>query len=104
MSEGDTDTALQSTATLTGGAEIEAPQGDAGRPTRPGKAKPIKPAASIATQAEPTAPRPRDPETGLELDEYGLPTSGPARRQWLAEAGIDDPALKSAAEKETQND
>lgn len=50
------------------------------------------------TQAEPTAPRARDPETGLELDEYGLPISGPARKRWLADARIDDPALTGKTE------
>lgn len=50
-----------------------------------------------AAQAEPTAPRAVDPDTGLELDEHGLPLSGPARRRWLADAGIEDPALTIGA-------
>lgn len=64
------------------------------------KARKGKAAEPETTQAEPTAPRPIDADTGLELDEHGLPTSGPARRRWLADAGIEDPALKTGAEEE----
>lgn len=97
--------------------DIEPPGQSSGQITEPATAPPPvedkaprapkspkgKAAEPVTTQAEPTAPRPRDPKTGLELDEYGLPTSGPARRQWLAEAGIDDPALMSTAEKENSD-
>lgn len=43
------------------------------------------------TQEEPTQPRPVDQETGRELDEFGLPRSGPARASRLAELGKPDP-------------
>ena len=43
------------------------------------------------TQAKPTQPRPVDPGTGRQLDEYGLPLSGPARVARLAELGKPDP-------------
>lgn len=42
------------------------------------------------TQAEPTKPRPHDPQ-GRELDGFGLPVSGPARLRRLAEMGRSDP-------------
>jgi hypothetical protein len=91
----DTDPAIQSTPGENGSAAIaQPPVEDRAAKGRKGKAMPE------ATQAEPTAPRAIDAETGLELDEHGLPTSGPARRQWLADAGIEDPALKVADEQE----
>lgn len=75
-------------------ADDKAPRARKSRPTEP-----------EVTQAEPTLPPPTDPATGLELDEHGLPTSGPARAMWLAERGIADPALTDAeTETETQND
>lgn len=46
--------------------------------------------AAETTQEAPTAPRPRD-AAGRELDEYGLPLSGPARAALLAELGRPDP-------------
>lgn len=45
----------------------------------------------VTIQAEPTQPRPVDPATGRQLDEYGLPLSGPARVARLAELGKPDP-------------
>lgn len=83
------------------GASGAASAGDV-KPAKGGKGKA---AAPPAAQAAPTRPRAIDPDTGLELDEYGLPTSGPARRQWLARAGIDDPALTVRdTETEMKND
>lgn len=41
-------------------------------------------------QADPTAPRERAPN-GLELDQWGLPLSGPMRARWLADMGKLDP-------------
>lgn len=49
----------------------------------------VEPTTEI-TQAEPTAPRPVSPD-GRALDPWGLPLSGPARAQALAEAGKPDP-------------
>lgn len=57
--------------------------------------------AAEVTQGEPTQPQAVCPHTGLVLDEYGLPVSGPARVKWLHERGIDDPALIA---NETEND
>lgn len=89
MEGGEPDTPLP-----TGG---EAPATEAaGAATRSRRGKPKAPAV---TQAEPTAPVPVDPETGLELDQFGLPTSGPARTRWLADRGIDDPALNERADE-----
>ena len=48
--------------------------------------------APQTTQADPTAPRPRDAQ-GHELDEHGLPLCGPARARRLVELEIADPAL-----------
>lgn len=42
------------------------------------------------TQAEPTRPRPID-DAGRELDEFGLPLSGPARAAKLARLKKPDP-------------
>lgn len=96
----DTDPAIQSTPGESGGDQItpapaddKAPKGRGGKPAKP-----------KATQAEPTAPRARDPKSGLELDEHGLPLSGPARRRWLAEANIEDPALKTGADEQENAD
>lgn len=57
---------------------------------------------SVVTQEEPTAPRPVDPATGRQLDEHGLPLSGPARVAALK--GEPDPALavEDAAPAETE--
>ena len=59
------------------------------------------------TQAQPTRPRPTDAE-GRELDGFGLPLSGPARKRRLEELGKPDPnaepqAWASDAATETQN-
>ena len=48
------------------------------------------------TQDEPTRPRDVCPETGRQIDEFGLPISGPARARKLAEIGKPDP--RDAAE------
>lgn len=70
------------------GAETGGDEG--GEQNAPGK-KSRKPKV---TQAEPTQPRKVDPDTGLELDEYDLPLSGPARVKALKARGLDtDPAL-----------
>jgi hypothetical protein len=42
------------------------------------------------TQEQPTRPRPTD-AMGRQLDEYGLPLSGPARDRALSELGKPDP-------------
>lgn len=42
------------------------------------------------TQEKPTQPRPVD-AAGRELDAFGLPLSGPARRRALEELGRPDP-------------
>lgn len=89
----DTETAIQSTPGEGGGDQAALPPADDKAP----KGRKSKAAEPATTQNESTAPRARDPETGLELDEHGLPLSGPARRRWLAEANIEDPALKSGA-------
>ena len=47
-------------------------------------------AAIETTQEEPTRPRPVD-AAGRQLDEFGLPLSGPARIRALAELGKRDP-------------
>lgn len=92
----DADPAIQSTPGENGGASIVLQPAEDKAPTgRKGKQ-----AAPKAVQAEPTAPRAVDPATGLELDEHGLPTSGPARKRWLAKSGIEDPALKGSGEQE----
>lgn len=96
----DTDPAIQSTPGENGGDPIAPPPAQDRAP----KGRKGKQAGSETTQAEPTAPRARDPETGLELDEHGLPLSGPARRRWLAEANIEDPALKPGADEQENID
>lgn len=48
------------------------------------------------TQAEPTAPRPVDPD-GRALDQWGLPLSGPARIRALTELKKPDPQVDPAA-------
>lgn len=59
--------------------------------------KPTKGAAkggpTAAKPAPPTQPRPRD-ENGRELDEYGLPLSGPARVKALAALERPDPHVE----------
>lgn len=47
-------------------------------------------------QADPTAPRERAPN-GLELDQWGLPLSGPIRARWLADMGKPDPNVDPTA-------
>lgn len=47
-------------------------------------------------QADPTAPRERD-AFGSELDQWGLPLSGPIRARMLAELGKPDPNEDPAA-------
>lgn len=74
--------------------------GDETPQAKRGKGK--RDAAPEVTQGEPTQPRAVDPDTGLELDEHGLPLSGPMRARWLAEKDITDPALNASAE-ETEN-
>lgn len=49
---------------------------------------------SKTSQEEPTRPRPVDPATGRQLDEHGLPISGPARIAALR--GKPDPAAPDA--------
>lgn len=49
-----------------------------------------------ATQAEPTRSRPTD-QNGRELDEHGLPLSGPARRRRLEGLGKPDPNVEPGA-------
>lgn len=49
------------------------------------------------TQDDPTQPRPVDPKTGRQLDEFGLPISGPARVARLAELRKPDPREDPAA-------
>ncbi len=71
--------------------------GDETPPSKRGKGKPD--AAPEVKQGEPTQPRAVDPDTGLELDEHGLPLSGPMRARWLAEKGITDPALSAGSEE-----
>lgn len=100
----DTETAIQSSVVESGGEnggdqDTPPPVGDRAPKGRKGKAAEPK-----ATQAAPTAPRARDPKSGLELDEHGLPLSGPARRRWLAEANIEDPALKKGADEQEHAD
>lgn len=57
------------------------------------KAKTTVEPAVETTQAEPTQPRPVD-DVGRELDGYGLPLAGPARRRVLEEMGKPDPNVK----------
>lgn len=82
MAKSGTDNAATSSAAEKSGSAPETPPVPDPAPAKP-----------RTSQAEPTKPRPIDPKTGFELDEHGLPTSGPARAQWLAKAGIADPAL-----------
>ncbi|BBB13425.1 hypothetical protein [Sphingopyxis sp. FD7] len=89
----DTDPAFQSTPGENGSEVTTPPPVEDKAP----KGRKGKEAERTTTQAAPTAPRARDPKSGLELDEHGLPTSGVARRRWLAEANIEDPALKPDA-------
>lgn len=49
-----------------------------------------------STQDKPTNPRPRD-AAGRELDQWGLPFSGPARVRRLAELGKPDPNVEPEA-------
>ena len=49
-----------------------------------------------ATQAEPTRSRPAD-RNGRELDEHGLPLSGPERKRKLEELGKPDPNVEPSA-------
>lgn len=97
MAEGGTDIAPQS----SGDEEIV----DTQPPATGGKGRKGKPAAAEpeASQGDPTRPMPVDEDTGLALDQWGLPISGPARLRWLADAGIEvDPAL-IASEEENDN-
>ncbi|MFV3460642.1 hypothetical protein [Sphingomonas sp. DC2300-3] len=48
------------------------------------------------TQADPTAPRPVDPD-GRQRDDWGLPLNGPARARALGLAGKPDPRDDPAA-------
>lgn len=114
------DTEATAPSSTEGGAAENASHssGDAkGRGARKGKpdnsAAAIVPAAAPGaradnrgvSRAQPTLPPPIDPKTGLELDEHGLPTSGPARASWLAERRIADPAVIVADnERKTQDD
>lgn len=67
--------------------------GDAKRDRKP-KGKASETLEGETSQAESTQPRKVDPDTGLELDEYDLPLSGPARVKAMAARGLDtDPAL-----------
>jgi hypothetical protein len=47
--------------------------------------------------AEATAPRATCPKTGRQLDEFGLPLTGPARAAELARLGQPDPREDPAA-------
>lgn len=100
----DTETAMKSSVVEgggeNGGGQTAPPSADDKSP----KGRKGKVAEPKATQAEPTAPRARDPKSGLELDEHGLPLSGPARRRWLAAANIEDPALKKGADEQEHAD
>lgn len=62
------------------------------------KGKPERPKIS---QGEPTQARAIDPKNGLELDEHGLPISGPARRRELQARRIADPALSNHETEKT---
>jgi hypothetical protein len=53
------------------------------------------------TQEEPTQAPPRD-KAGFELDEHGLPRSGPERAARLEDLGIEDPALSVEADAEIE--
>jgi len=90
MADGDTNTAQAS----SGGGAVDI--------AKPGKAaKPDKP---VVTQDEATQAPARCPKTGMELDQFGLPTNGVFRAAKLAELGIEDPALKPTPETETTDD
>ena len=52
--------------------------------------------AEQITQADPTAPRERD-AFGHEIDQWGLPLSGPIRARLLADLGKPDPNVAPAA-------
>ncbi len=94
MADGDTDPALQSSIDETGPAAPSPASGKGGK----GRGKAAEPET---VQADPTQPRAVDTASGLLLDEHGLPISGPARRRWLEDAGIEiDPALKAQDEAE----
>jgi hypothetical protein len=54
-----------------------------------------------ATQEAATQERPTD-DQGHVLDEHGLPLSGPVRAAWLADAGMEDPALAQSEVKDEQ--
>ncbi|GEM_PF-2982689 len=60
------------------------------------KAKTTVEPAVETTQAEPTQPRPVD-DFGRELDGYGLPLTGPARRRVLEGMGRPDPNVEPDA-------
>lgn len=107
MADGDTDPALQSSIDdLAPNAPLPAVSNDVRTaPARGSGRRAAKPEAKVGRgevgQAEPTQPRAVDTASGLQLDEHGLPISGPARRRWLEDAGIEiDPALKAADEAE----
>lgn len=89
MADGDTNTARQSS-------------GDAA--DEPAKPKPGKPGKPQVTQAEPTKAPARCPDTGLELDQFGLPFNGVFRAARLAALGIKDPALTPTIDTETLHD
>lgn len=101
MTEGGTETAPQSSGDEQSGPTAAAAETKAA-PAKGGKGKSAKAEPEI-TQGEPTQPRAVDEATGLQLDQWGLPLSGPARLRWLADAGIEvDPAL-IATEEENAN-
>lgn len=77
---------------------------DTASPAQDKRARKDKPTAPKMTQAAPTAPRTIDRKSGLELDEHGLPLSGPARRRWLRDANIEDPALNRRAGEQEKAD
>jgi hypothetical protein len=54
------------------------------------------------TQEAPTKAAPRD-ERGFELDDWGLPVSGPIRAIKLEEIGKPDPNVDPAAWEEKKN-
>lgn len=90
MADGDTNTAQQS----SGPAAVEGV-----KPPKP--AKPPKP---VVTQEEATKAPARCPKTGMELDQFGLPTNGVFRAAKLADLGIEDPALNPTTATETVDD
>lgn len=81
--------------------DTQSAQQSSGEPAKPKPAKPTKPQV---TQAEPTKAPARCPDTGLELDQFGLPFNGVFRAARLAALGIEDPALNPTTDTEIVHD